>query len=224
MGAFCSFFKAARSSKPVTPRPAICKLFKFMVTMESIFSNIIRHISVHVPLTPEEELLITGYLTTRKIRKRQFLVSEGEHCRSENFVVKGCFRSFYVDEKGKEYLLRFATEDYWITDLNSFTNNLPSAQFIEALEDSEVICITRQALDTLLMDLPKLHKYFMLIYRNAIINNYDRIQQNFSLPALERYRNFQKKYPQLEQRVPRYMIASYLGITPEFLSKVSAHK
>ena len=192
--------------------------------MSATFANIIRHISVHVPLQQEEEQLITSYLTSRRVKKRQFLVSEGEHCRSENFVVKGCFRAFYVDDKGKEYLLRFAMEDYWITDLNSFTNNVPSRQFIEALEDSEVICITRQALDALLMDLPKLHKYFMLIYRNAIINNYDRIQQNFSLPALERYRNFQKKYPQLEQRVPRYMIASYLGITPEFLSKVSAHK
>ncbi|WP_407527801.1 Crp/Fnr family transcriptional regulator [Lacibacter sp. MH-610] len=192
--------------------------------MSELYSNIFRHISAYVPLQEEDEQLIAGYLTTRKIRKRHFLVSEGEHCRSENFVVKGCFRAYYVDDKGKEYLLRFAMEDYWITDLNSFTNNVPSRQFIEALEDSEVICITRQALDALLMDLPKLHKYFMLIYRNAIINNYDRIQQNFSLPALERYRNFQKRYPQLEQRVPRYMIASYLGITPEFLSKVSAHK
>ncbi|ULQ55887.1 Crp/Fnr family transcriptional regulator [Flavihumibacter rivuli] len=192
--------------------------------MENIFDQIIQHISIHVPLTESEQQVIIGYLTTRRIKKRQFLVSEGEHCRTEHFIAKGCLRSYYVDEKGKEYLLRFATENYWITDLNSFTNNVPSTQFIEALEDSEVICITRQALDCLLIDLPKLHKYFMLIYRNAIINNYDRIQQNFSLPALERYRNFQKKYPQLEQRVPRYMIASYLGITPEFLSKLSAQK
>lgn len=192
--------------------------------MNSLYSNLFRHIRVHVPLEPAEEILIAGYLTTRQIKKRRFLVSEGEHCRAEHFVVKGCLRSFYVDDKGKEYLLRFAMEDYWITDLNSFTNNVPSAQFIEALEDSEVICLTRQAMDALLMDLPKLHKYFMLIYRNAIINNYDRLQQNFSLTALERYHNFQKKYPQLEQRVPRYMIASYLGVTPEFLSKIMGHK
>lgn len=192
--------------------------------MNSFYSNLFRHIGVHVPLEPAEENLIAGYLTTRKIKKRRFLVSEGEHCRAEHFVIKGCLRSFYVDDKGKEYLLRFAMEDYWITDLNSFTNNVPSAQFIEALEDSEVICLTRQAMDALLMDIPKLHKYFMLIYRNAIINNYDRLQQNFSLTALERYHNFQKKYPQLAQRVPRYMIASYLGVTPEFLSKVMGHK
>ncbi len=184
----------------------------------------LHHFETLVPLSEEEKLRISSYLTTRRIKKRQFLVADGDHCRTEHFVVKGCFRSFYVDDKGKEYILRFATENYWITDLNSFTNNVPSAQFIEALEESEVVCLTRQALDALLMDIPQLHKYFMLIYSNAIINNYDRIQQNFSLPALERYRNFQKKYPQLEQRVPRYMIASYLGITPEFLSKVSARR
>ena len=188
------------------------------------FDSILSHMAQFVQLTADEQLMVTKYLQHRKIRKKQLLVAEGEHCRSEHFIIKGCFRSYYVDETGKEYILRFATESYWITDLNSFTNKVPSMQFIEALEDGEVITLTRQAMDCLLMDVPKLSKYFMLIYRNAIISNYDRIQQNVSLHALERYRNFQKKYPLLEQRVPRYMIASYLGITPEFLSKVSAYK
>ena len=181
---------------------------------------LIDHITQMVPLTDEERKKICSYLNIRPVRKKQILVAEGDYTRNEHFVVKGCFRLFYVDKLGKEYIMRFAIENYWVTDLNSFTNAVPATQFVEALEEGEVITLSKEAMDALLNDIPVLYKYFMNSYRNAVIATYHRIQQNFSMTVLDRYEFFKKKYPNIEQRVPQYMIASYLGITPEFLSKM----
>lgn len=188
--------------------------------MSRSFHLLIDHIKNVVPLTDDEEKKICSYLNTRSVRKKQILVAEGDYTRNEHFVVKGCFRLFYVDKLGKEYIMRFAVENYWVTDLDSFTNNTAATQFVEALEDGELITLSKEAMDALLTDIPVLHKYFMTIYRNAVIATYKRIQQNFTLTVLDRYTFFKKKYPNIEQRVPQYMIASYLGITPEFLSKI----
>lgn len=188
--------------------------------MDRKFQLLINHITNLVPLTDEEKTRICSYLNIRTVRKKQILVAEGDYTRNEHFVVKGCFRLFYVDKSGKEYIMRFAVENYWITDLNSFTNAAPAAQFVESLEEGEVITLSKEAMDALLHDIPVLYKYFMTIYRNAVIATYQRIQQNFSMTVLDRYDFFKRKYPDIEQRVPQYMVASYLGITPEFLSKM----
>lgn len=188
--------------------------------MDKNFQMVINHITNTVPLTDDEKNKICSYLSLRAVRKKQILVAEGDYTRNEHFVVKGCFRLFYVDKLGKEYIMRFAVENYWITDLNSFTNGVPATQFVEALEDGEIITLSKEAMDALLNDIPVLYKYFMNTYRNSVIATYQRIQQNFSMTVLDRYEFFKKKYPNIEQRVPQYMIASYLGITPEFLSKM----
>jgi len=188
--------------------------------MEKKYQQLINHITRITPLTEEEKSTICRYLSLRSVRRKQILVADGDYTRNEHFVVKGCFRLFYVDKLGKEYIMRFAVENYWMTDLDSFTNGVPATQFVEALEDGEVITLSKEAMDALLADIPSLHKYFMTIYRNAVIATYLRIQQNFTMTVLDRYEIFRKKYPAIELRVPQYMIASYLGITPEFLSKM----
>lgn len=184
------------------------------------FEPLINHIETVVRLTSEEKSKLCSYLNTKTVRKKQILVAEGDYTRNEHFVLKGCFRLFYTDKLGKEYIMRFAVENYWITDLNSFTNAEPASQFVEALEEGEVITMSKEAMDALLIDIPSLNKYFLTIYRKSVIATYQRIQQNFVMTVAERYEFFRKKYPDIEQRVPQYMIASYLGITPEFFSKM----
>jgi CRP-like cAMP-binding protein len=159
-------------------------------------------------------------LRAKKIKRHQFLCEAGEIARYLYFVTKGCLRSYYADENGFEHNVQFAIEDWWIGDMASFLSKKPASLFVEALEDSEVMQIDYPTMEDLYVKIPKLERFFRILLQNAFIAFEQRIISVISKTAEERYLEFINKYPLLEQRLPQIHIASYLGITPEFLSKI----
>lgn len=183
---------------------------------ESLLLNINRHIN----LDEEEKAYLIAILKPRKYRRRQYLLQAGDICKYETYIIKGCVRAYYVDNSGFEHNIMFGIEDWWISDFHSLITQTPAQLNIDALEDTEVYHIAKNDLDELFLKVPKFERYFRIILQNAFISHQQRILQTISLTAEERYRLFVEKYPQFEQRIPQKQIAQYLGITPEFLSKL----
>jgi CRP-like cAMP-binding protein len=183
---------------------------------ELLLANIAKHIS----LNEKEKELFLSYLSAKKIRKRQYLVQEGEQSKYSAFVFSGCLRSYFIDANGFEHILQFAIEDWWIADMMSITTQKPGNLAIDALEDSEVMLLSRENQLKLFDECPKFERYFRIITENGMVSFQRRVLENISLPAAERYKNFAKRYPVMVQRLPQTQVASYLGITPEFLSKI----
>jgi len=181
---------------------------------------LLANIAKHISLNDKEKELFLSYLSAKKIRKRQYLVQEGEHSKYSAFVLSGCLRSYFIDANGFEHILQFAIEDWWIADMMSITTQKPGNLAIDALEDSEVLLLSRENQLKLFDECPKFERYFRIITENGMVSFQRRVLENISLPAAERYKNFAKRYPIMVQRLPQTQIASYLGITPEFLSKI----
>jgi CRP-like cAMP-binding protein len=173
-----------------------------------------------VSLTDEETAIITSYLTPKKLRKKQYLLQEGDVCKVIAFVEKGVLRSYSIDEKGTEHILQFALEGWTISDLYSFLTGESATYTIDALEDSELVLINKQAHEELLEKLPKYERYMRLQITNAYIAMQRRLTSIISQPLDERYKTLNAVYPHIVQRVPQHMIASYMGLTPETLSRV----
>jgi len=180
------------------------------------------HISRYIQLTTGEQSVFLSKVKFRKYLKGQFVVQNGDICRHESFVLSGCLKTFYIDNDGHEHTVMFAIEDWWTADLGSFISQTPADLNVQCLEDSELIQISYNDLQQLYIEIPKLERFFRIIIQNAFVAAQKRIINNLSLPAMERYIRFRDQYPKIEQRVPQYMIASYLGITKEFLSKIRA--
>jgi CRP-like cAMP-binding protein len=178
------------------------------------------YIDQYVTLTEEERSLVASRFRLRKYLKGQFIVQNGDVSQYENFVLSGCLKAFYIDENGEEHVVFFAVEQWWITDLGSFITQTPAELNVQCLENSVVAQIHYRELQQLYAEVPKLERFFRLIIQNAFVAAQKRIIDNFSLSATERYLKFRERYPNIEQRVPQYLIASYLGITKEFLSKI----
>jgi len=171
-------------------------------------------------LTPAELDAVASVSTFKKIRKNQYLLEEGQFSNFIGFVVKGSFRLFRVGEDGQEHVMRFAIEDWWISDFASFMNGQPSACYIEALENSELVIITKDHWNGLLETVPNFkHMIDMLTARNFEAHQ-NRIYSNISESAELRYENFVSKFPTIYNRIPLYMIASFLGLTRETLSRI----
>lgn len=158
--------------------------------------------------------------TERKVRKKQYLLQEGDVCQFNTFVVEGCFRMFRVDDQGKEHNLQFAIENWWILNMESFYFGTPSKLNIEALEHSVVCQIKKEDQFKLFVDYPKFNRIFRVLSENALIASQKRVLQNISSTAEERYLDFLVQYPQLFNRISNAQIASYIGVTPEFLSAI----
>ena len=182
--------------------------------------QLLAYVSRFVQLSPEEEAYFLSILKQRRYLKRQFLVQQGDECKYETFVVKGCLRAYFVDPGGTSHIVQFAIEDWWISDFASLMNKEPATLNIDALEDTDVIQIERSHLMTLFDKVPKFDRMFRLMLTSAFIAHQKRITDNLCMPAKDRYLAFVKRYRQLEQRVPQHQIASYLGMTPEFLSQI----
>ena len=173
-----------------------------------------------VPLTPEEQEQIKNYLTPKKLRKKQYLLQEEDVCKVIAFVEKGVLRAYSVDESGKEYIIQFALEGWTISDLYSFLTGEPATYNIDALEDAELVLISKSAHEELLQKMPKYETYTRLNITGAYIAMQKRLTSIISSSLEERYASFTVLYPHIVQRVPQHMIASYMGLQPETLSRI----
>lgn len=179
---------------------------------------ILQNISRHIQLDKTETDYFLSLLKTRKLKRKEFLLKDGEVCKTENFIVKGCLRVYTIDNNGTEHIIMFGVEDWWVGDLFSFLTQTKASYFIDALEDTEILQITKSDLEKLYKRVPKFERFFRLILQNAFIALQQRINQNLSFSAEERYLDFISKYPKLEQRLTQKQVSAYLGITPVFLS------
>jgi CRP-like cAMP-binding protein len=164
----------------------------------------------------------TSLLKKKKLRKKNFFLEAGEICTETAFVVSGCLRSYSVDKDGNEHTLIFAPAGWWASDLYSILSGQPSTLNIEALEDSEVLIISATSQEDLLTKVPSFERFFRILTGNALVAHQQRILDDHSLNARERYLKFCSRYPSLVNRLPAKLIASYIGVTPEFLSKMKA--
>ena len=186
------------------------------------FQSLIEYINRIVNLTPEEEQLLVSHISYRKLRKGQYFLQQGDVCKFSGFIVSGCTKTFYVDDEGQEHVIMFSIEDWWTSDLASFTTQTPSDFNVQCLENTEVVLFPYETHDKLLKEVPILERFFRKIIERALVASQKRVVRNLSMSARDRYLYFRKQYPLIEQRVPQYLIASYLGITKEFLSKIKS--
>lgn len=185
-----------------------------------MYTSILQNISKHIQLTEREADVFTSLLRHRQLRKREFILRSGEVARFETFVVKGLLRAYTIDKSGYEHVAMFAMDDWWVSDLYSFLTQTPGSQNIDALEETEVLQIEKTDLEKLYIEVPKFDRFFRILLQNAFVANQQRIIASISQTAEEQYLAFIKKYPSLEQRVPQHQVASYLGITPETISRI----
>jgi CRP-like cAMP-binding protein len=174
----------------------------------------------YLPLDPTEREDLSRRVIERKIKKRQFILQENDVCKHYTFVAEGCFKKYHVDKKGSEHNLQFAAENDWIMEIDSFYSEKPSRVYIEAIEPSTILQITKKDLLYLFTHNPKFDRNFRVIVENRFVQLENRILQAISSTAEERYLTFLSQYPHLSSRLPSTQIASYLGITPEFLSRI----
>jgi CRP-like cAMP-binding protein len=181
---------------------------------------IISAIQKHIQLNQTEQGIFLSLLESKNVKGGEFVEKAGDPSQYFIFVNTGCLMAYYTDEEGVERVIQFATSSWWTGDLHSFTKAVPSSYSTRALADSEVLLITKPNLDKLLEQVPLLEKYFRILFQNSLVAHQYRIVQTLSATAEERYEAFRERYPSLEQYVPQKYIASYLGVTPEFLSKI----
>ncbi|MGB2273803.1 MAG: Crp/Fnr family transcriptional regulator [Flavicella sp.] len=178
------------------------------------------YIRTYIDLNAEEEALLLSKITTRNYLKNQFIVQQGDVCKHINFILSGCARTFHVDASGHEHVVFFSVENWWTSDLCSFLGKSPADFNIQCVEPTQLVQFEKETLEQLYNEIPKLERLFRKITERGFVASQKRIVRNFSLDAKARYVIFKNTYPQIEQRVPQYMIASYLGISKEFLSKI----
>ena len=182
--------------------------------------RIINYFSNILPLDSAEIDALKIAFKERSIKRRQFILQEGDVCKLNTFVVEGCFRMYFVDEKGKEHNIQFAVENWWIGDIGSFHSEEPSKLYIEAIENSVILQIKKQDQLDLFVNHPKFNQIFRVFTENALVAYQRRVLQNISSTAEERYLDFVKRYPYFFNRISNVQIASFLGVTPEFLSTI----
>lgn len=183
---------------------------------------IIEGVKKHITLTKKEEDYFVSFLHEKKLKKKQFLVHENEFNKYTAFVNKGCLRSYSIDRNGFEHIIQFAPPGWWIADMASVISNQPGKLNIDALEDSEILLLSREDQLSIFDKVPKFERFFRIITENSIAANSHRLIDYMGLTAQERYFTFCNRYPMLMQSLPQKQIASYIGVTPEFLSKVKA--
>lgn len=181
---------------------------------------LIESLEKHIALSESDRKLIVSCLRERKVKKGQFIVHEGAVSRCTNFVNEGSVRTYFIDMNGQEHIVQFAIEGWWISDLNSFIMQMPATFNVQAIEDSVILELSFESLEMLYDKIPKMERYFRIITQRAFVAFQQRVVQNISMTAEDRYLAFQQKYPRIELRIPQKLVASYLGISAEFLSKI----
>jgi CRP-like cAMP-binding protein len=195
---------------------------KFKSCIFELMQSILLNIAKHVSLTPEEATLFLSKVETKQHKAKTILLSSGEISKHTFFVNSGVLRSFNINDNIIEHVLHFACEGWWIGDMYSYISEKPGNLFIEVLEDAEVVSISKEKHQELYEKIPKLERFFRILAENSLVAHQERLMDNLSLTAEERFEKFCKKYPSLIQRLPQKQIASYIGVTPEFFSKMKA--
>lgn len=185
-----------------------------------MFGLLREHVKRRIDLTDQEFERCTTYFIPKKLRKNQFLLHAGDVCKYTAYVVKGCLRQYSVDDKGEEHVAQFAVEDWWISDMYSVLSGQPATYDIDALEDSELLLLSREMQEKLCTDIPIFDRFFRRLLEANFIAKERRIIASISLSAEEQYLRLEQSIPTIFNRVPQNQIASYLGITPQSLSRI----
>ncbi|WP_299336313.1 Crp/Fnr family transcriptional regulator [uncultured Psychroserpens sp.] len=188
--------------------------------LDNTHQLIIENISRFIDLTELEKQKYISLLTEIKIDRKTFLMQAGDITKYEYFITKGCLKVYTLDENGTPHISMFAVEDYWTGDMASFITKEPSRYFIKATEDSELLGISRANYDLLFQQIPKFERFYRILYQRSLISYIRRANHGISLTAEERYIRFKKKYPKIVNRITQKDLAAYIGITPEFMSKI----
>lgn len=187
-----------------------------------MYEKLFEHLLRYIHLDAGEQAILLSHLQLRKLSRKEFLLKEGQVCSGMYFVIEGCLRLYSITEKGSEQILQFGIENWWISDYLSFENKLPSPYYIQAVEDSQVVLISRDVYEQLFHQIPGLDRYFRLMMQRAYTAALRKIEILLCQSAETRYEEFTKTFPGFVQRIPQYMLASFLGFTPEFLSMLRA--
>jgi CRP-like cAMP-binding protein len=185
---------------------------------------ILKNIAKHIALDKEEEAFFLSLMKEKKVAKKTLLLKGGQICKYINFVDSGALRAFHVDKDEKEATIMFALPDWWITDMYCFLHAKPAKVYIQAIEDSNILQLSKENLEKLYLKVPKFERFFRILMQNAYTREQLRIIENLTLSAEQRYEHFLDKYPLFAKAVSQKQIASYLGITPEFLSAIRKNK
>src|SRR6187402_802456 len=183
---------------------------------------ILENIAQHVSLTQQEQELFLSKTEIHHYKAKTILLNSGAVCKHSYFINSGILRSFNINDNIVEHVLAFACPGWWIGDMYSLLSQKPGNLFIEVLEDAEVVLLSKENQDILYREIPKLERFFRILTENSLVANQERLMDNLSLTAEERFEKFCKKYPTLIQKVAQKQIASYLGVTPEFFSKMKS--
>lgn len=184
------------------------------------YENIINNVKRYVSLNENDEKQFISIIRTTYVKRRQFIVQPNFICSHQTYVLKGAFRSYFVNDEGIDHTIQFAIEDWFISDFNSYINQTPASLFVEALEDSIVQQIAYEDVEKLCDENSKFERFFRLVAQKSFAYSQRRVLSNLGKSAEERYLEFQNLYPSIVQRVPQYALASYLGMSAEFLSKI----
>jgi CRP-like cAMP-binding protein len=183
---------------------------------------ILDHVARHIKLDQKEESFFLGLLEEKSIGRKEFILREKEVSKASIYVVKGCLRSYTIDENGFEHILQFAPPDWWMADMYSLISQKPGNLNMDAIEESELLLLYRKDQEILFHEIPKFERFFRILTENALIATRQRLIENLSLKAKQRFAGFCRHYPNLIEHIPQKYIASYIGVTPEFLSKLKA--
>ena len=178
----------------------------------------------HIRLNEEEEVLVLSKLRPVKLKRREHLLKQGTVARDLAFVMEGCLRAYALDDNGFEHILQFAPAGWWISDMSSVISRRESLLNVDAIKPSEVLLLSREDQLALFDDIPKLERYFRVLTENGLVSSRMRLIENLSLTARQRYQRFCQTYPNLINEIPQKYIASFIGVTPEFLSKIRGEK
>ncbi len=185
-----------------------------------MFEVLFAHIEGKIHLTDQEKERIKPLFISRKLRRRQYLLQAEEICTHLTFVTKGLLRSYNVDDKGNEHINQFAWEGWWISDFYSFLTQEKAIFNIDAIEETEVLMISLQNYEELTVQVPAMDRYFRILYQNSLVTKDRRLMSSTTHTAEEKYLQFAKRYAQILQRIPQHLIASYLGLAPETISRI----
>lgn len=181
---------------------------------------ILKNVSKHISINEKEKAFFVSLLEATTLKARQVYLQAGEVCKYSAFVNDGALKSYTVDKDGKEHILSFAISDWWIADMYSYISRKPAVLTIEAIADADILMLSYEHQQELFEKVPKFERFFRILIEKALVANQERLIDNLSSTAEDRYLHFIKKYPSIPSCVPQHNIASYLGITPEFLSKI----